>query len=351
MKKEYQAIIVGSGPAGAACAKALKNEGIEVLVIEKDALPRNKVCSGLLFDETQVLLDQYFGGLPPEDVYCDPKIMKRENILEWNKEKGLIPYAFELPKDGRPFSSHEIYNIWRSKFDYWLLKESGVEYRDNCKLNNYSMENGKIKVGVSINDKENNDLYCSYLIGADGGGSRVRALLDPSFMKIELASAVYQAYYRFSDMGILEDDHLYVFFEPQIAEALSCVHRKDDFLTLCVCGFKGRSLKKSMEVFKNLLAENFQVVLKDMLRDEGCLMRVAPLYLGKDNIILTGEAARMTYLNGEGISAAIDSGYRAGIAVAQGIKKGGNVLEIYEKDLEGVIRHMKLCKKNMHFLA
>ncbi|MFH2012645.1 MAG: NAD(P)/FAD-dependent oxidoreductase [Pseudomonadota bacterium] len=350
MKKEYQAIIVGSGPAGAASAKALKNEGIEVLVIEKDALPRNKVCSGLLFDETQVLLDKYFGVLPPEDDYCNPKILKRENILEWNKEKGFFSYPFDLPKDGQPFSSDEVYNIWRSKFDYWLLKESGVEYIDNCKLNNYSMENGKIKVEVSIND-EKNDLYCSYLIGADGAGSRVRALVDPSFLKIEMASAVYQAYYRFSDMGTLEDDHFYVFFEKQIAEAITCVHRKDDFLALCVCGFKGRSLKESMEVFKDLLAENFQVVLKDMYRDEGCLIRLVPLYLGKDNIILTGEAARIVYLNGEGISAAIDSGYRAGISVAQGIKKGSNVLEIYEKDLEGVIRHMKLCKKNMHFLA
>lgn len=30
--EEYQVIIVGSGPAGAACAKALKDENIEVLI-------------------------------------------------------------------------------------------------------------------------------------------------------------------------------------------------------------------------------------------------------------------------------------------------------------------------------
>ena len=55
----------------------------------------------------------------------------------------------------------------------------------------------------------------------------------------------------------------------------------------------------------------------------------------------------MMYLNGEGISAAIDSGYRAGISVSQGIKKGGNVLEIYENELEGVIKHMKLCREHV----
>ena len=86
-----------------------------------------------------------------------------------------------------------------------------------------------------------------------------------------------------------------------------------------------------------------------MERDEGCVMKMAPPFLGKDNIILTGEAAGMLYLNGEGISTAIDSGYRAGIAVAQGIKKGGNVLEIYGKEVEGILNHMKLCVEKSHF--
>lgn len=350
MQKEYQAIIVGSGPAGAACAKSLKNEGVETLVIEKEKLPRNKTCSGVLFGQTQVLLDQYFGGLPPGDVYCDPRIIKAENILEWNKENGFSTYVWELPKDGQSFPQ-SFHNVWRSKFDYWLLNESGVAYRDDCKFNNYSIENGRIKVEVSGNDKENIDLYCSYLIGADGGGSRLRPLLDPSFMKIEQAVAVYQAYYRFADMGSLEDAHWHVFFEPQIGEAISSVHRKDDFLTLCVCGFKGRSLKKSMEDFKKLLADNFQVVFRDMERDEGCVMKMAPPYLGKDNIILVGEAAGMLYLNGEGISVAIDSGYKAGKAVAQGIKEGGNVPEIYGKEIEGILGHMELCVGETRFFA
>jgi len=213
------------------------------------------------------------------------------------------------------------------------------------------VENGKIKVEISINDKENIELYCFYLIGADGGGSRLRSLLDPSFMKIEQAITAYQAYYRFSDMGSFNDAHWYVFLEPQIGEAISCAHRKDNFLTLCVSAFKGRNLKNSMEDFKNLLTEIFQVVFKDMERDEGCVMRMAPPFLGKGNTIITGEAAGMMYLNGEGISAAIDSGYRAGIAVAQGIKKGGNVLEIYEKEIEGVMRHMEMCKENLHFFV
>ena len=66
MKKEYQAIIVGSGPAGAACAKALKNAGIEVLVIEKDKYGGNShdhrtiAADEMLKEEVIIFLDFLF---------------------------------------------------------------------------------------------------------------------------------------------------------------------------------------------------------------------------------------------------------------------------------------------------
>ena len=72
--EEHQVIVVGGGPSGAACAKALNDKGIDVLVIEKEELPRHKTCSGILFGQTQVLLKELFGTLPPKDVYCRPEI-------------------------------------------------------------------------------------------------------------------------------------------------------------------------------------------------------------------------------------------------------------------------------------
>ena len=98
---DYPVIIVGPGPAGAACAKALKDEDIEALVIEKESLPRHKTCSGVLFGQTQVLLKEYFGALPPEEVYCEPKIPEASNILEWDREKGFSNYVWEIPKEER----------------------------------------------------------------------------------------------------------------------------------------------------------------------------------------------------------------------------------------------------------
>lgn len=42
----YQVIIVGAGPAGAYLAYLLSREGIHVLLLDKERLPRNKTCAG-----------------------------------------------------------------------------------------------------------------------------------------------------------------------------------------------------------------------------------------------------------------------------------------------------------------
>ena len=348
--EEYPVIIVGSGPAGAACAKALKNENIEALIVEKDKLPRNKICSGILFGQTQGLLKQFFGSLPPKDMYCEPRIIKAANILELNKNKEFSPYVWEIPKNGQPFPEDYL-NVWRRDFDTWLLSKTGVPYKDRCVFNSCSVHGNKVKVDVSLNNEGTQELYCSYLVGADGGNSEVKKVLDTTSHQDNNEVVIYQTYYRFSDMGSLKDAHWYVFFEPQIGDILSCVHRKDDFLTLCVGGFKGRNLRESMEKFKTFLADNFQVVLSDRERGEGCILRQYSPFLGKGRILLTGEAAGMMYLNGEGISAALDSGYQAGLAIAQGLKKGMDVLNLYREKTEEIVNHVTLCVKKIHFFV
>ncbi len=348
--KEYPVIIVGSGPAGAACAKALKSNDIEALILEKDELPRHKICSGILFGQTQVLLNQFFGSLPPDEIYCEPKVIKADNILEWNKNNNSSSYVWEIPKNGQSFPENYL-NVWRKDFDAWLLKETGATYKDKCRFNSYFVQDNKVKVEVSHNNNGTQELCCSYLVGADGGNSPVKKVINGTSNQDGNEVVIYQTYYQFSDMGSLKDAHWYVFFEPQIGEMLSCVHRKGEFLTLCVGGFRGRNLKESMEEFKDFLTANFHVVLSDRERGEGCILRQAPPFLGKGKVLLTGEAAGMMYLNGEGISAALDSGYQAGLAIAQGINKGEDVLELYRKNTTEIVNHVNLCAQKIHFFA
>jgi flavin-dependent dehydrogenase len=357
--EQYQVIIVGAGPSGAACAKALSNNGISVLILEKESLPRHKICSGILFGQTQELLKKYFSAEPPPDVFCEPRTISASQIVEWTRDKGFIPYTWELPKDGHEFPK-VYYNVWRNKFDHWLVNQAAVPVKKNCLVRTFSSEGNQITVTVFQKDlnlleppggNPNQQLSCEYLVGADGGSSTVRRIIDPSWLSTAAAVTIYQVYCPVKDTGNLKDGNWHVFFEPSVGEMLCCAHRKDSFLTLCVGGFKGRNIRAGMETFKTFLNKNFHVVLDPEERVEGCVLRQSKPDLGRGKILITGEAAGFMYLNGEGISAAIDSGYRAGAALAQTIKHGGDALELYQQNTADLIDHMQLCMQNAHFLV
>ena len=46
MKRDYQVIVVGAGPAGSTLAYELAKKGIEAAVLERQRLPRYKCCAG-----------------------------------------------------------------------------------------------------------------------------------------------------------------------------------------------------------------------------------------------------------------------------------------------------------------
>lgn len=47
----------------------------------------------------------------------------------------------------------------------------------------------------------------------------------------------------------------------------------------------------------------------------------------------------------------LNSGYRAGKAIAQGMQKEGDVLERYTEKSEDIINHVKSCMERLHFLT
>ena len=346
--EKHQVIIVGAGPAGATCAKALQDRGIDVLVIDRQKFPRHKTCSGVLFGQTQVLLQKYFGCMPPDSVYCAHRVINATAIQEWSPD-GFCQYVWEIAKDGETFPD-EYHNIRRADFDHWLIDQSGAEFRDGCSLSSMRTEPDGVRIMVRRDGSER-ELACEYLIGADGGNSTVRKALDPNWVKESPTVLVYQTYNYFKDRGTLPEGQWTVFFQPDIGDILCCVHQKDDTLVLCVGGFKGRNLKKSTQAFKEFLSRHFKVVFGSLQRDEGCVIRMAPPNLGRERVLLAGEAGGFIYLNGEGISAAMDSGYRAAAAVCEALRGEGSALERYSANTADITGHMNVCMQKLHFLS
>ncbi|MFY9326680.1 MAG: hypothetical protein WAO76_01455 [Georgfuchsia sp.] len=70
---------------------------------------------------------------------------------------------------------------------------------------------------------------------------------------------------------------------------------------------------------------------------------LAPPTLGEDGVLLTGQAANLIYLNGGGISTAIDRGYRCGKAIAQALRENKSTLPLYAENISDIASHMQKC--------
>jgi len=354
--QEREVIVVGSGPAGSSCAKALRAEGVDVLVLERDALPRYKCCSGILFGQTQELIRRYFDAEAPASVMCTPEVMHASEVREWNAKEGYRPYYWEIDKDGKSFSPDYI-NIWRNLFDKWLLDLSTAEHCDRATVRSFEASAEHVQVRVEQADgsgqKDTREYRCRYLVGADGANSIVRRVLDSKSGRATEGRPVgiLQSYFKVESLGSLEKGAFTVFFLPEVGEALSCVHQKGDHLLLCVGGFRGRKLRESIQTFRRFLSEQFGVRLGDWWRDEACQILLGRPVLGEDRVLLTGEAANFIYLNGEGISAAMDSGYRCGKAIARALREKERALPIYAGGIADIASHMKKCYAQVRFLV
>jgi geranylgeranyl reductase family protein len=153
----YDAIIVGAGPAGSACAYRLAVGGASVLLLDRSRFPRDKPCGGGVTGRAARLLPY---GIDPvvEDVCTSVRMRLRYG--SWI-ERG----------DGEPLVSM----TQRSRLDSYLAAQAaraGAEFRDDTKVERAEAGDGGITV-VAGGER----LSARTLVGADGvNGMSARAL-------------------------------------------------------------------------------------------------------------------------------------------------------------------------------
>jgi menaquinone-9 beta-reductase len=110
-------VIVGGGPAGSSCAWALRNSGLDVLIVDRAKFPRDKLCGGwitpLVVEELELDLEDYgrLRTLQPITSFKTGAMGQREVYLNCGK---VISYG-----------------IRRCEFDEYLLRRSGARVREN----------------------------------------------------------------------------------------------------------------------------------------------------------------------------------------------------------------------------
>ena len=66
--RSHDVIIVGAGPAGSTLAGELARQGLDVLILEKERLPRYKACAGGITVKTAGLLGLDLGPVTRDTV-------------------------------------------------------------------------------------------------------------------------------------------------------------------------------------------------------------------------------------------------------------------------------------------
>ena len=317
----YDVLIVGAGPAGASAAQGLVKKGYRVLVVEWKKLPRYKICSGLIIDRSQDLVEEYFGS-PPKHVFSEPGLLQGVRLC----------MAGDTLTDV-PLEKGNAYNVWRSSFDHWLIQQSGADVWDEHQLVNLRQTKNKVQASVLRKGGEIVEVEASYLIGADGGGSRVRRLIDPEFEKTTRWTTAVQLYCE--GTVNLEREYFYAFFDPSLRGFYNWLNFKDEYLIYGVGTRKGESVRPYIENLTEYLKKSFGLQIHKVIRRTGCVSTdmgiTGNFVLGLGRVLLVGEAAGFMNILGEGISSALATGHIAAEAIHQSESSSLAVLPVYSE--------------------
>ena len=326
----YDAIIIGAGPAGCTSARELACNGYKVLLVEKFKMPRNKSCSGILIKKSMDLVRQYFGEDVPEFVMCKPT---NNRGMIFTNDKGQ-EYRFE----------QEGLNVWRSSFDYWLATkavEAGAELCDETVA--FSCEEQENGILVNLKGNSSCSEKAKFVVVCDGAaGSASRKLIHTHQSHI----TTYQTYNK----GSIDLDYhyFYAYLQPHLSEYDAWFNVKDDYLIFGVAVKSANKIKHYYSEFIAYMEQHHKAEIEVQVKTEKwimpCIMTGCSIEYGYRNVLFAGETAGFLNPMGEGISAAIESGYAAAKAIEKMDWNGDldleNVHSAYKKNTSALRNYM-----------
>lgn len=164
--QQFDAIVVGAGPAGSSAALAMARAGLQVALIERGEYPGAKNVSGAALYAPNLLaelLPNYWEDAPVE------RYLTRRTVTFLGKESA-VSLDFRTNHFSQP--PYNGFTILRPKFDRWLAskaEEAGALLITSTVVDDLLYENKRV-VGVQCR-RENGELYAPIVIAADGANS------------------------------------------------------------------------------------------------------------------------------------------------------------------------------------
>ena len=184
---QYDVVVVGAGPAGSTCSALLAQRGANVLLIDKAAFPRDKICGDCINPKCWGIFELL--GVSGE-IRLNGEIVNDIKIAGGSDAIVSIPIGVGLKEYDTPFIAMK-----RSILDTILLKraiQNGVTFMESTSLESLLRRDGESSgwnVGLrSQKEGKKHAVTARYLVAADGRNSRVASLLSGSEFTTEVKS-------------------------------------------------------------------------------------------------------------------------------------------------------------------
>jgi len=152
--------IVGGGPAGSSCAWALRRAGVQAVVFDAAAFPRQKVCAGWVTPRVFRALE-----LDPEEYRATGLVLQDVRAFRTGIVRGRRTVATQ-------YDAVVSYAIRRLEFDDYLLRRAAVPVHDRARVTSIRREDGRWIV--------NERVAARTLVGAGGHFCPVARMLNPA---------------------------------------------------------------------------------------------------------------------------------------------------------------------------